>query len=148
MECVKPDGERCQTTYFWTMCQFWFYLSVSCDLFVFVELFLRLSFIQILDLVVLSFHHFEGSFHFWEHLWGLVLRPFSTWSSLLSFTPFSCFLRLPSLLVASFFCSLFSRASLGSVLCVRLFRFCFCFAALSFTGSVLSSLQTLDPFTF
>ena len=57
-----------------TMCQFLFSLSVSMSFdlywFVFVGLFfyyfifLRLSFIQIFSLVVLSFYHFEGSFHF------------------------------------------------------------------------------------
>ena len=51
---------------------------------------------QILALVVLSFYHFEGSFFFFfffrAHLWGLVLRPFSTCSSLMSFSPFFTFL--------------------------------------------------------
>ena len=86
------------------ICQFWFSLSVSMsfDLFVLVWfcrafyfiyfIFLRLSFIQILALVVLSFYHFEGSFHFWALLWGLVLRPFSTCASLMSFSPLCMFL--------------------------------------------------------
>ena len=39
-------------------------------------------------------------------MWGLVLRPFSTCSSLMSFSPFSRFLWLLSLLVASFLFSL------------------------------------------
>ena len=87
------------------MCQFWFSLSVSVsfDLFVlvwfcraffffFFNFFFRLSFIQILALVVLSFYHFGGSFHFWALLWGLVLRPFSTCVSLMPFSPFCMFL--------------------------------------------------------
>ena len=69
------------------------------------------------------FYHFEGSFHFWALLcvcvwggawgWGrgLVLRPVSTLSSLMSFSPCSCFLWLLCFLVASFFCSLLSKAS-------------------------------------
>ena len=100
---MSPDGEKCQTTYSWrdlsvlvlSLCL----LRFVC--FCFVGLFLRLSFLQILALVVLSFYHFEDSFHFWALLWGLVLRPFSTCSSLMSFSPFSCFLWLLSLLVAS-----------------------------------------------
>ena len=77
---------------------------------------------QILALIVLSFYHFEGSFHFWALLLGLVLRRFSTSSSLMSFSPFSCFLWLLSLLVVFFFffffffCSLFTGASHGSFL--------------------------------
>ena len=72
-------------------------------------------------LVVLSFQLWgfmkEGSFQFW----GLVLRPFSTCSSLMSFgSPFSRFLWLLSLLVASFFCSL-----LSPFFCVLLFRVLF-----------------------
>ena len=82
---------------------------------------------QILALVVLSFYHFEGSFHFWAHLWGLVLRPFSTCSSLMSFSLFFTFLVASfssgcffffffSFFSFSFFCSLLSRASYGSFL--------------------------------
>ena len=79
-------------------------LAICLFLFCFVGLFfLRLSLMQILVLVLFSFYHFEGSFHFWALLWGLVLRPFSTCSSLMSFSPFSRFLWLLSLLVASFF---------------------------------------------
>ena len=165
--CKETPGiEKCQASYFWRdvsipVLPVSVSISVSRDLFDFVffckAFFLRLSLMQILTLVVLSFCHFEGSFHFWGHLWGLVLRPFSTCSSLMSFSPFSCFLWLLSLLVASFFCSLLSRASWGSVLLLATFSFlffCFCFSwavfhpVLSFTGSVLSSLQSLDPLTF
>ena len=85
---------------------------------------------QILALDVLSFYHFEGSFHFWELLWGLVLRPLSTCSSLMSFSAFSRFLWLLSLLVASFFCSLLSRASYGSFLSFCATYCCFVFVFL------------------
>ena len=44
-----------------SICLYWF---VFVGLFFFFFFFLRLSFIQILALVVLSFYHFEGSFHF------------------------------------------------------------------------------------
>ena len=71
-------------------------LSICLYWFGFVGLFFffffRLSFIQILALVVLSFYHFGGSFHFWALLWGLVLRPFSTCVSLMPFSPFCMFL--------------------------------------------------------
>ena len=81
---------------------------------------------QILSLIVLSFYHFEGSFHFWALLWGLVLRRFSTSSSLMSFSPFSCFLWLLSLLVVSSSFFLFSShwgvSRLLSLFCVRRFR--------------------------
>ena len=101
-----PDGEKCQTTYFWrdvsvlvlSLCLCLFRFVCFC----FVGLFLRLSFIQILSLVVLSFYHFEGSFQFWVLSWGLVLRPFSACSVLMSFSSFSCFLWLLSLLVSFF----------------------------------------------
>ncbi len=65
--------EMSNDLFFKDMCQFWFSLSVSVsfDLFVlvwfcraFFFFFLRLSFIQILALGVLSFYHFEGSFNF------------------------------------------------------------------------------------
>ena len=119
------------------MCQFRFSLSVSLsvsrDLFVFVlfcrAFFLRLSLMQILALVLLSFDHFEGSFHFWALLWGLVLRPFSTCTSLMSFSPFSRFLWLLSLLVATsfflFFFSVLFCLGLLSLFRVRHFRFVF-----------------------
>ena len=71
--------------------------------FFFLLFFLRLSFIQILALVVLSFYHFEGSFHFWALLWGFVLKPFSTCASLMSFSPFCMFL------VASFSSGCFKK---------------------------------------
>ena len=137
------------------------FLAICLFLFCFVGLFLKLSLIQILALVVLSFYHFEGSFHFWAFLWGLVLRPFSTCSSLMSFSPFSRFLWLLSLLVASFSFSSSSSVlfSLGRrrapFVCLRLFVCVFVFVywavfhpALSFTASVLSSFQSLDPLTF
>ena len=103
-------------------------LSVSCDLFVFVleGFFLKLSLVQILALV-LSFYHFEGSFRFWAHLWGLVLRLFSNCSSLMSFSPFhvSCDFFLFWLLLLLFF-SVLSRTSYGSVLlCATFFFFSF-----------------------
>ena len=66
-------------------------------------------------------------------MWGLVLRPFSTCSSLMSFSPFSCFLWLLSLLVAPFFSVFFSlghhRAPF-SLLCAMFlgFLFVFCWA--------------------
>ena len=74
MVCVKklPIQRNVKRVIFEKMCQFRFYLpvaiSVSRDLFVFVlfckTFFLRLSLMQMLALVVLSFYHFEGSFHF------------------------------------------------------------------------------------
>ena len=39
-------------------------LAICLFLFCFVGLFVRLSLIQILALVVLSFYHFQGSFYF------------------------------------------------------------------------------------
>ena len=140
MECIKklPMERNVKRLIFEEMCQFWFSLSLCLFRFVcfcFVGLFLRLSFIQILALVVLSFYHFEGSFHFWVLSWRLVLRPFSACSVLMSFSPFSCFLWLLFLLVAFFFFFLSSfflflyLFSLGrrraSFFCVRLFRFFF-----------------------
>ena len=130
------------------MCQFCFSLSLSLCLsicfcwfgfaglffcFVFLLFFLRLSFIQILALVVLSFYHFEGSFHFWALLWGLVLKPFSTCASLMSFSPFCMFL------VASFSSGCFKKKKIFSLggavgilfcVCVRPFRFFFAFFVL------------------
>ena len=144
-----PDGEKCQTTYFWKdasvpvlslgcvkklprernvkrlifekMRQFQFCLpvsiSVSRDLFDFCfcfgKLFSKAVFDANFGFSCFGFKKksFWGFFHFWALLWGLVLRPFSTCSSLMSFSPFSRFLWLLSLLVASFFCSLLSRAS-------------------------------------
>ena len=118
------------------MCQF--RLS-PCDLFFvfcFVEFFLWLSLVQTFALVVLSFYHFEGSFHFWALLWGLVLRPFSTCSSLMSF---SLFLMASFSYGCFFFCfvlfSLGCRRALFSLLCatfvvvvVAVVLFCFCWA--------------------
>ena len=126
-----PSGGKRRTTYFWrdfsdliiSLC-----VSVSCSWFVFVFyfvwLFLRLSFVQILALVLLLFfYHFEGSFHFWALSWGLVLRPFFTCSCLMSFSPFSCFFWLLSLLVASFFSVLYYIGRRRApFFCVRLFR--------------------------
>ena len=70
------DIEKCQTSYFWkdvSVPVLSLSLSVSISasrdfLFCLFAFFLRLSFIQILALVVLSIYHFEGSFHFWELL--------------------------------------------------------------------------------
>ena len=107
---ATPDGE-CQTTYFWRdvsvpVLSLFLSLAICLILFCFIGLFLRLSFIQILASVVLSFYHFEGSFHFWVLSWGLVLRPFSTCSSLMSLPLFTflvasfssgCFFLLPFL---------------------------------------------------
>ena len=80
---------------------------------------------QILALVVLSFYHFEGSFPV-----GVVLRPFCTCSSFMSFSPFSCFLWLLFLSGCFFFSVLFSlgrrRAPL-SLLCATFSCFCFVF---------------------
>ena len=160
--CKTPNGEKCQTTYFWkdvsvlvfSLC---FCVSVCLHWFVFVVYF------YFLKSVFLSFYHFGGSFHFWALLRGLVLRPFSTCASLMSFSPFACFLWLLSLLVAFCCCSfclfvcccyVISRGRQSApFFCVQPFRFCFFswavfHPALSFTGSVLSSLQSLDPFTF
>ena len=74
------------------------YLSGLARFFLFVFLygfFLRLSLTQILALVILSFYHFDGSFHFWAHLWGLFLGLYplaihllSTGFSLMLFSPF------------------------------------------------------------
>ena len=57
-----PYGEKCQTTYFWIdvsvlvlLLSLSMSLAICLFLFCFVRLFLRLSFIQILDLVVLSY---------------------------------------------------------------------------------------------
>ena len=132
------------------MCQFWFShsVSVSFDLivlvwfcrafFFFFFFFGRLSFIQILALVVLSFYHFEGSFHFWALLWGLVLKPFSTCASLMSFSPFCMFL------VASFssgcfffFFFFFLIFSLG---CAVGILFCVCPTFSEFFGLVCGLL--------
>ena len=160
------------------MCQFWFSLSVSvsfdlivlvwfCSCFFFFCFFVfwRLSFIQILALVVLSFYHFEGSFHFWALLWGLVLRPFSTCASLMSFSPFCMFIVASFSSGCFFFSFLFYLLSRvrrrDPFLCVCDLFGVFWFGlkkkkkswavfnpSLSFTGSVLSSLQSLDPFIF
>ena len=88
-------------------------LAICLFLFCFVRLFLRLSFIQILDLVVLSYGiTLRVPFTSERFCGGLFLGlSGSTCSSLLSFSPFSCFLWLLSLLVASFFCSLLCKAS-------------------------------------
>ena len=127
-----PDGEKCQTTYFWrdvsvVVLSLSVSLPICLFLFCFVGLFLRLSFIQILPLVALSFYHFEGSFHFWVLSWGLVLRPFSACSVLMSFSdpPFhvSCGFFLFWLLLFSVLFSL-GRCR-ASFFCVRLFRFFF-----------------------
>ena len=96
---------------------------------------------QILSLVVLSFYHFEGSFHFWVHLSGLVLRPFSTCSSLMLFSPFSRFLWILSLLVASFFFFFFLFFSF-----LLFLFFFFFFLSRASWGSFLSSV--CDFFVF
>ena len=129
-------------------------LAIVLFLFCLYGFFLMLSFMQILALVVLYFHHFEGSFHFWELLWGLVLRPLSSCSSLMLYSPFSHFLWLLSLLVASFFLFSLGHHMAPFSLSVRLtglfvFVFCFlmgCLPPSSFL-SVLTSLLSLDPFT-
>ena len=161
-----PDTEKCQTSYFWrdvsvpvlSPC---FYLCVS-RFFLFLFCFVRLC---CLGLIVLSFCHFEGSFHFWAHLWGLVLRPFSTCSFFNVVLPFFMF---PVAFFSSgcfFFSVLFSQGrhrAPRSLLCAT-FLFVFVFVLLllflflfllgrlppnSFlTGSVLTSLLSLDPFT-
>ena len=69
---------------------------------------------EILASVVLSFYHFGGSFHFWALLWGLVLRPFSTCSSLMSFCPFFTFL-MASFSSGCYFFSFFSPSVLFSL---------------------------------
>ena len=149
-------------------------LAICLFLFCFVRLFSKAVFHANCGFSVLSFYHFEGSFHFWAILRGLVLRPFSTCSSLMAFSPFSRFLWLLSLLVASSFCSLLSRVLQGSFLPTVcdffvfyfLFVFCFVFSwggggevvlfcfllgrlppSSFLTGSVLISLLSLDPFT-
>ena len=107
---------------------------------------------QILALVVLSFYHFEGSFHFWALLWGLVLRRFSTSSSLMSFSPLSCFLWLLSLLGGFFFfCSLLSGTSYGSFLSSVcdvfgfLFVCCCCVFCWAVSHTALSLLVLFSP---
>ena len=80
-------------------------------------------------LVVLSFYHFEGSFHFWALFGALVPRPFATCSSLM----------LLFLLVAFFLSFLFMLSSPYSVVgllslsCGRRFFFFFFFAGPSST---------------
>ena len=67
-----PDIEKCQRVIFEQMCQFRFSFSLFISLclaigflfVLFVGLFSKAVFMQILALVVLSFYHFEGSFHF------------------------------------------------------------------------------------
>ena len=158
------------------MCQFRFSLSVSVsvsrDLFVFVFLcfvghfskaildanfcfscFVFLKTFSSVSLPWLSWYvtfHFEGSFHFWALLLGLVLRRFSTSSSLMSFSPLSCFLWLLSLLGGFFFSVLFSLGRLTapfSLLCatfsVVVFFCCvFCWAV---SHTALSLLVLFSP---
>ena len=87
-------------------------------------------------------------------MWGLVLRRFSrTCSSLMSFSPFSCFFSLLSLLVASsFFSSVEVLVRLRSFVCDVFgflnFSWTVFHPALSTQLFVLSSLKSLDPFTF
>ena len=102
---------------------------------------------QIVALVVLSFYYFEGSFHFWALFGELVPRPFSTCSSLMSFSPFSRFLSLLSLLVAAFFLlpSLYGVVGLLSLFCGRRFRCCCFWCIFVFVGP--SSTQ-LFPYWF
>ena len=138
-----PDIEKCQTSYFMNrfvssgslslflcLC-----LAICLFLFCFVGLFSKAVFDANFGL---GMYHFDGSFHFWALLWGLVLRSFSTCSSLLSFSHFSLFLWLLYLLVAFFLFSL----SLGrrrapfpllcatfSFFCLFFFCCCCCFVA-------------------
>ena len=118
-----PDGEKCLTTYFWR--------DVSiCNLFLFCIAFIKLSFIQIFALVVLSFITWRVPFTSERLCGGL-------------FSSFSCFLWLLSPLVAFFsfffsfsflflfFFSVLSRAVVGLLCFVWLFRFVvvvFCWA--------------------
>ena len=134
--CVKklPMERNVKRLTFEQMCQFRFSLCLCllrfvCFCSVLQGFFLRLSFIQILVFVVLSFYHFEGSFHFWALLWGLVLRPFSTCSSVFNgVLPLSCGFFIFWLLL--FFCSLLSRTSWGSVL------LCATFSVFFFLGRI------------
>ena len=110
--------------------------------------------------MVLSFYHFEGSFHFWELLWGLVLRPFYTCSSLMLFSPFSCFLWLLSLLVAFFLSVLLSQGWCEALFfCVWFFLvFCCCCVFLGrippspflywFCSQQFAELGSIDFFAF
>ena len=146
----KGTPEKCQTSYFWrdvsvpvlSPC---FYLCVSRFL-LFLFCFVRLC---CLGLIVLSFCHFEGSFHFWAHLWGLVLRPFSTCSFFNVVLPFFMF---PVAFFSSgcfFFSVLFSQGrhrAPRSLLCATFvlflflfccFCFCFCWAVFHPTLSLL-----------
>ena len=149
------------------MCQFQFCLpvaiSVSRSLFLFCfvgPFFLRLSLMRILALLItlrVLFITLRVPFTAERFCWGLVRRSFSTFSSLMSFTPFSVF---SFCLVASFsgcffsffFSVLFFWVVVGllSLFRVRLL-FLFLLVRLppsSFlTGSVLTSLLSLDPFT-
>ena len=122
-----PDIEKCQTTSFWRdvsvpvlslSLSLFVSISVSRDLFVFV----LFCFVRLFPKAVFDPNFgFSGSVFLW--LWGLlwllsafVLRPFSTCSSLMSFSRFSRFLWFVSLLVASFYLSVLSRVSQGSFL--------------------------------
>ena len=145
-----PDGEKCQTTYFWR--------DVSVPVLSLCLCFLRfVCFCFVLFCMAFSKAVFDSNFGLsgfvFLSLWRFVslLR---ACCSVMWFSPFSCFLWLLSLLVAFFFysfCSLLSRASWGSVLFACDFFGGFLVAVFPgpySTQLVLSSLQTLDPLTF
>ena len=104
------------------------------------------------EILALSFYHFEGSFYFWALLWVLVLRPFSTCSSLMSFSLF----LMASFSYGCFFFFFFFLFSLGrrrapfSLLCATfvvvvvavVVLFCFCWAVYH---SALSLLVLFSP---
>ena len=114
-------------------------LVICLFLFCFVRLFLRLSFIQILDLVVLSYGITLRVPFTFERFCGSLFLGLSPLGPLYcrSFTPFLCFLWLLSLLVASFFCSLLChvRRRRAPFFSVRLFRG-FLFLFLFFLGRI------------
>ena len=141
------------------MCQFRFSLSlslslsvsisVSRDLFVFV-LFCRAVFHSNIGLIFF-FLFFSSLFitlrvpFTSERICGGCSRPFSTCSSLMSFSPFSCFLWLLPLLVASFFCSFLSKAPYGSFLSSVCDFFVFCCCCWAVFHPALSLLVLFSP---
>ena len=139
------------------MCQFRFSLSLSLSLFpslclaicLFLFCFVGLSFIQILAWFFFLF--FSSLFitlrvpFTSERICGGCSRPFSTCSPLMSFSPFSCFLWLLPLLVASFFCSFLSKAPYGSFLSSVCDFFVFCCCCWAVFHPALSLLVLFSP---
>ena len=127
-------------------------LAICLFLFCFVRLFLRLSFIQILDLVVLSYGITLRVPFTSEHFCGGLFLGLSPLAPLYCRSPLfhvSCgFFLFWLLLFSVLFSGCHVRAPFFSVRLFRVFFFPGTYSTqLSFTGSVLSSLQRLDPFT-